>query len=193
VEKQAEKFRFECLQGIITKVLKEERPIILKGKFTAELVDSLASLFVNSPPTGKLIILTEESTLFPFQTAGIGTFSTHKNPTFEEKKEALSAEELMILGKFEAQLPKVNPPFVHLKTMCAYKKAHPLQSIKDCWKGIKHIDEEKTSLLPVNLDNYEQISIDFINSRLTALRDSLNHAPYVFVVGETGVTKVSSP
>lgn len=173
-------FEFQQSKGFLDKALNNNQVVILKGRFSAELVDSLAALLLKK--RDDLILISEQTDLFDFMS------HYRQDITLVDKKNALKKR------FFEENIERLEDELIHQESLSqliarlSYWQENPEQSSDKAWQGMLS--------LPVNLSfpafndkAILQSVSDFITKRKRGVDKVLHLAPYVLLTGLTGVGK----
>lgn len=170
VDKKTGKTSFYQNEQALLKALQQGKRVILKGRFSEELVDSLAPLLLSN--LGKNITLLSEEDAFPYLPTKQCIVST------KEKIDALKEEfsEIEIKQLSENWFEKES--LSQLKARLYFLKAFPQENSEDAWLGLEKLTT-----------HYVWDKDDCDHTRLTKLKKILDYSPYVFLTGLTGVGK----
>ncbi|KTD52730.1 hypothetical protein [Legionella quateirensis] len=184
LNKELLQFKFHQRSSWLLAALAAGKNVVLKGHFSKELEDQLASLLVQRMNTGvepgTLILITEDSDSFHYVTNKV--------------HEVCEQDKRTCLGEFPHELE----PFIaseslsKLKARSTYLQAFPECSKRDAaWSGMSCHTAEITPLASFNPLTAKQEADEFTSARLSLVRRMLNVAPYVFLSGLSGVGKTT--
>ncbi|MDP3558735.1 MAG: hypothetical protein Q8R79_00095, partial [Legionellaceae bacterium] len=192
---KANNFVFDESESFLLQAVKETPPpktIVLKGAFSESLRHNLSEWLFHRHMQGievpKIICISDEKkNLFPFlpsftQTVGI-----------EDKKEVLQKAFPDMQEAIE-KLPLKERCLAELSAILRHLKIHPNAHIDDAWKGMHSLTLEPTPLetkLEAAIHNAEKLTEAFHKARMGAVDASLEHHPFVFLAGMTGVGKTT--
>lgn len=177
---------FERTSHALLTALEEKKQVVLKGSFSPTLMDALAPLLLGRisqlEASGRLILLSEQAVFPCFP-------SVSHTVTQENKRTALltlfSHEELERLpdGALEESLSQ-------LQARLVYCRIYPGAPSDDAWQGLLKLPSDRS------VDDFDPVksravASDFIQKRVADINRYLEHAPYVFLTGLTGVGKTS--
>lgn len=174
---EADAFVFTEKKQALTQLLEMGKKVILKGQFSNELKDELIAFIQNrqTDAPGQLLIISNSPI------PGIATFYEH---TFDRADFLNDVPE-----EIQRKIPKIEQlSFAQLQTRVEYLKKHPQGSADEPYKGLEKIIPQ-IKLPPFNPETAEQDTRQFIKARQTLIRQHLEHQPYVFIAGLTGVGK----
>lgn len=170
-------FIFNETPGLLNTV---QDPIILKGRFSKALAETLAPLVLKHP--SMLTLISEDTSLFGYSNARV------KHQVSPEEKKALLQEQC---PQQSATFTSFDEPFVQLMS-----RAHCLQRGKantdDAWIGYQAIEmntydpqayHSSQGIYASNIAKY------FMLDRKKAVQSVLDNQPYVFLTGLSGVGK----
>lgn len=168
-------FNFTVQQGALLKGLAKGENILLRGRFSKDLIDNLAALLQNHQGPGRIAIV------------GEGDFSflpLHIHRVSDAEK--------------SAQLPKVhrsvlkdyinNEPLATLKARSRWLMQNPGGNSDDTFRGLKTL-AAVPPLAPFDPLTSEVGAEAFIDARKKQLDDAFINSPYVFLAGLSGVGK----
>lgn len=180
-------FKFNEQEGALLKALKGEKTIVLKGHFQENMRQILSDLLLqrqitqtNIPP---LLLISDEPNLFSMLPA-----YTHA-VTSIEKKIALHKQFPRVVGDL-AQSFFERYGLAELGAMLRYKTIHPQGYVANAWRGMEILSLVKTKST-INLNDTETQAKQFNQQRLADIEAVLQHSPFVFLAGMTGVGKTS--
>jgi hypothetical protein len=178
-------YTFTVSTAAVLKALNEKKRVILKGQFSPELADELASFLlkrqqdVNAP--GELILVGEDMSLFnylPIEYQVAGT---------EQKRACLGN----LSPKIEEQLKPFieKEPLSRLVARRDFLRANAEASSEEAWQGMHHLSSVLELLPEFDVASSRALADACINERLTKVNRLLAQAPYVFLSGLSGVGK----
>ena len=186
-----EQLDFSETDGALLKALAEGKTVILKGRFSRDLIDSLSPFLLarlsQVAAPGKLIMVTENHEAFNFlPDSAIITPETEDNhvtkkaallkqfPTFKAQIEALDTMELAL-------------PWI--KLVARFRQQSALGKDADPWLGMESLPKEAAYITDVSLEGSESKTTDFFTARAEQVETVLAHSPFAFLSGLTGVGK----
>ena len=177
-------FKFHQRSSWLLAALAAGKNIVLKGHYSKELEDHLASLLLQRKNTGvepgTLLLITEDSDSFHYVSKKVHEVSEQDKRT--------------CLGELS---PEVEPfiaseSLSKLKARTTYLQAFPECSKRDApWSGMSCHTAEIKPLAALNPLTAKQEADKFTATRLSLIRRMLNAAPYVFLSGLSGVGKTT--
>jgi hypothetical protein len=196
LNQEALRFDFNQTQGALYQAIANHQNVILKGRFSPELADALAPLLLKrqgqeSRPN-RLVILSDKTAQFAYHPE----LKMHQ-VTPEEKIDYLRTRypENNFPGLLQKLLPYVsNEPISHVCARAAFLKIHPELSSDDAWKGMHDLPggvHLSNQVLTLQTCQAEADADAFTASRRKAVNDVLEHEPYVFLTGLSGVGKTT--
>ncbi len=187
-EKQ-KKFVFEKHKSYLEQALQRGKTIILKGKFSKELLEALTPLLLkrrnDANALGKLILLTNQDAPIAFYPE-----RTERNITADDKRHALE--------KTHNQLDWMDfsEPFIKLEQRLDYlqridcKEGDNLAALSDRnWDGLRSLPRFKET--PFSLRQANALAKAFQQQRVDEVDTILKTESFVFLAGTTGVGKSS--
>ncbi|MFZ4077029.1 MAG: AAA family ATPase [Legionellaceae bacterium] len=185
LNKESLRFEFSTRQCAVLNALADNKRVILKGHFSAELADELAPLLIErqnlSAPLGSLILITED------------TASLSYVP--QQDHHVSTDEKIACLGELTPEIIAALAPFVEeeslskLKTRRDYLVDTPDALSDAAWAGMYNLPREFESLETLDATTSYDKTLAFTESRLKAVNTILARAPYVFLSGLSGVGK----
>lgn len=176
---------------IVLNALEADEHVVLKGNFSAELIDELAPLLLarQSDPQakGQLILLSDRE-IFGYlsyhYSHGIGYIDkiVELYATFNASL-VVKLIDTLAAGKLSEE------PIVRLKARLRHLAAFPhTATLEAAWQGMR---EQLPGLQQVSYDLTHSASLAAAceQKRLSQILAVLEHAPYVFITGITGVGK----
>lgn len=182
--------RFEYQRSpCILNALSQGRHIILKGRFSPELVEQLAPILLErqrlAPNVqGKLVLITDNVESFQFL------------PKDVLSHEVTVANKEACLGMLSDRLQKNILPYMHeplrkIKARLAFWRHNPLDVSSDFhWLGLESLPDIPT-LQPFNPEGSASRALAFKERRRNVINAMLAHEPYVFIAGHSGVGKTT--
>lgn len=180
---------FNETKSCIWQALLVGKTVLLKGKFSPELINSLAPLFKENAgvfhngqwevATGKLVLLTDYHAEF--------SFISHRElrkVNLDDKLKALS-EPTRLTAHYKKDQLKLS--FSYLKALSQLD--HLPKTPEDLSAPLYHLQPIPTLEDDFNLD--EERSLQFKEDRKTLLFEAFKKGPTVFLSGKTGVGKSS--
>ena len=178
---QRKTYRFQTTPSFLMTQLTNGKTVVLKGEFSAELVDSLARLLVHETSfSGLLILISTSSSNFNFFTP-----TRNHDASKEDKKVALLRrypEHRTLIDNLMYDCP-ADEPYVKLCKRMSYLirhaevavNANPYEFSEQNWDGLEKLKER--SLVEI---------ADVMGSRKQAVEAVLAEEPIVVLVGKTG-------
>lgn len=188
VDQHSLSFQFTQTESALLTGLRENKSILLKGHFSAELADKLAPFLLKrlaqpSQP-GKLVLVSDNPEAFQYL-----SYQTHA-ATAAEKLDCLEISPDSEMAAQLAPFLAKNESLSMLKTRLAFLKQYPDKSSDDAWKGLyvlqntqqtfEDLHDEQTAIANAAL---------FMKERRESVRNKIQNAPYVFLAGLSGVGK----
>jgi hypothetical protein len=171
------RFEFNQSNKAVLQALAQNKRVMLKGKFSQELCDSLAPLLLErlstEDPNGQLAIVSTLDAPFQYLQTIIHQVSVEEKLTILNQK--FSVEEIQILAERQEE------PLAKLRARLQSNRRYPSSSTDKAWEGMKS--------LPVNFKIADIDSETFIQQRLDALKAYWALDPFVCITGLTGVGK----
>lgn len=179
LNKEKLEFEFNSRPSWLLEKLKQGKRILLKGKFSEDLEQQLATVLMQRQKSGfspgQLIMLTEDASAFQF-----GGSTNHQVNKEEFRKHFMG---------LPANLSSIS--FVTLKTRVRYNRAFPNKNNAEAWAGMKTLSRKAQVLSPLDPSTSKQEAEEFSNARHQAVRTLLTHSPYVLLTGLSGVGKTT--
>ena len=180
-------FTFQQTTCALIRALEANQQVILKGHFSKELADELASIILDRQrqknPLGQLICICDESDAPLF----------NYSPTFvHEVTNAIKLELLPLDDITSAALAPFidDSPLNQLKARLDYLVENPgTTNSDDAWLGLYDLPNQFSSLDQFDAANSVDETIAFTQNRKLAVNLILERAPYVFLTGISGVGK----
>ena len=198
-------FKFSAQVSDIIQKLIDGATVILKGKFSNDLSDALASLCLKQPfvyingkkqtISGKLLLVGRASPALNFTKHYLDRIDVR------QKKQCLayhgvteqninSLEGKLIENKITDPLERYS--MAQILTMCNYLRTNPKANPLDIWKGVYDLPDvndggDMKDLNSLKLD--AAINSKFLEDRLAIVQAGLKTCPFVFISGITGVGK----
>ncbi|RUR18028.1 hypothetical protein ELY21_09825, partial [Legionella sp. km535] len=177
-------FEFHQRSSWLLDALSEGKNIVLKGHFSKELEDQLASLIVQRKKTGiepgRLLLITEDLKSFQW-------VETQVHEVSEQDKR-------VCLGEFPHELE----PFIATEPLCKLKaRTRYWQAFPDChkrhaaWSGLSQHTAQIKPLAALNPMTAMQEAEESTQARIALVHQMLDVAPYVFLSGLSGVGKTT--
>lgn len=186
-DKQRQEFYFnEQVQNFLQTLQdKDSKPtFILKGQFSQELLSALLPYIQQYP--NQITLVTEDKAAFmPFG-------MQHHEVSLAEKLAALASQSVdasqLLKSKFnQSNLAKL--PYSKLQTLYRHQLTHPENTdIYAPWQGFYQL-KSAPLISDFNSETAERDTREFITERFKLIHDALQHQPYVFIGGLTGVGK----
>lgn len=185
-------FIFDQFDCVLKQCLEKRRPVILKGKFSSNLVDGLSKLLLDRQGNlslSHLVIVSADQESFSFlpqqihQVDGLTKKDVLKKSNFLESEINFLDENMLkneSLSKLEARLKYRRR---HLETMTN------VQATDGAWQGMHNLPSSVYSACTFNEIESEAISEEFILNRLEGVNNILESEPFIFLTGLTGVGK----
>ncbi len=174
--------RFEQKQQALLLALEQGKRVMLKGRFSAELVDSLAPFLLarlrNPHSQGQLVVLSEDD---PFHYLPAQQHQVSRQEKQNCLEHHFSAEEVQRVD--EALLDQESLSLLHARL--SYQR---VTQTDNAWQGLQGLSSGVV-LQEFNAQNSTQIADEFEQQRLDAVNRMLTQAPYVFLTGLTAVGK----
>ncbi|WP_040535094.1 AAA family ATPase [Legionella drancourtii] len=174
--------RFEQKHHALLLALEQGNKVMLKGRFSSELVDSLAPFLLarrrNQNSQGQLVLLSEND---PFHYLPAQKHEVSRQEKQDCLQRHFSADEVQMLDESLIN----QEPLSLLHARLSYQRA---TQTKDAWQGLQGLSSGVV-LQEFNAQNSAQIADEFEQQRLDAVNRMLTHAPYVFLTGLTAVGK----
>ncbi|CEG55929.1 AAA family ATPase [Legionella fallonii] len=161
--------KFEEQIGALIPALNQGKTVVLKGEFSAELQDRLMPFMLQrrQQASGQLILLSTK-------TQSSGLIPQLKHEVKDLEKEAWLEKKYP--GCFSEEELK-SYSFVHLQAIGQYRLLHPKAPYELAWLGMKTLTSSQKGVA--------------YKDRLQAVELALQHNPFVFIAGKTGVGKTS--
>jgi hypothetical protein len=179
LNKEKLEFEFNSRPSWLLEKLKQGKRILLKGKFSEDLEQQLATVLMQRQKSGfspgQLMMLTEDASAFQF-----GGSTNHQVNKEEFRKHFMG---------LPANLSSIS--FVTLKTRVRYNRAFPNKNNAEAWAGMKTLSRKAEVLSPLDPSTSKQEAEEFSNARQQAVRTLLTHSPYVLLTGLSGVGKTT--
>lgn len=202
-------FKFQERFCIVRQSLLDGKRILLYGDFSTDLIDNLAHVMLSPPPHGQLILVSNKTDEFHFNT-------THSF-TVKEKlillKEQLSRYEWITQFNYRAYLDSycnyldANPVLLEesfhrlgarFRFICAITKDKTAEILWDevfpksenAWQGMEDLPI-RFEFTDLKLEHSKKIADEFDQQRLEEVIAQLNISPYVFLLGPTGSGKTT--
>ena len=181
LDKDALTFQFNSTQSDVLRALASGENIILKGRFSEELADALAVKLLTERYKGSLLLISEDTSLLACLPG-----CCHQ-VTIEEKRACLGHS-----SNFSVLEPYLKTePLCKLKARSFHDTLHPGAPTDGAWAGIRELTEKMTALQPFNKDTSVQETIDHTQQRVLAVNSVLEHQPFIFLAGLSGVGKTT--
>lgn len=181
-DKEQLSFHFSEEQGALPRALKAGKRVILKGRPSADLRNFLTDFLLKRQqgmfPEGQLLMLDTEANPFHF----ISHF--RHEVTLEDKKGLLPPDRFSdaMIGK-EA-----------LTTLMAIARHPKIQADasdnSNAWEGLRHLPPAPEAPA-IELSHAKAQAEAWNQARLRLVTQGLEHSPYIFLAGMTGVGKTS--
>ncbi|MBX3709144.1 MAG: AAA family ATPase [Gammaproteobacteria bacterium] len=180
-KEEALKFEFTESKCALIQALKNGENVILTGQFSPELADKLSPLLLaqqQKKNSEKLILVSSDMSLFQFIPIQEHTV------TVNEKKACLS--KIFDTDKIHALGEKIeSEPLSRLTARLMYPAEAKNQ---DPWQGLKSLSG-RVRLPPFDPKQSTTLANTFIEQRKVAVNAMLEHSPFVYLTGLTGVGK----
>ena len=179
--------RFNQTKAVLLIALGQKEKVILKGRFTPELIDSLTPLLLerqkNQNVKGQLVLLSENEDFNYLATQFHQVSST-------EKRDSLTIN--YSLAEIEALDEKTinEESLSELKARLNYLRIHPKGDSTKAWQGIYTLPN-KISLPAFDAANSERLANEFEQNRLIDVNKVFKQSPYVCLTGITGTGKTT--
>ncbi|CEK10855.1 AAA family ATPase [Legionella hackeliae] len=180
------KFEFNRSEKALLTALASEQKVILKGSFSKELSDSLASLLLkrqtDNDAKGQLILVSDNTDSFSYVSP------VKHEVTPDEKYECLlklfAKQDLDCLTQERLRKESLS----QLKARVYFNQKNPESSTDDAWKGMYSLP------IAIRFTDFDVVhskkkSEEFIAQRLQAVHQVFEYSPYVFLTGLTAVGK----
>lgn len=185
------KFKFSESPALLTQALERGEKVLLKGRFSQELADELAPLLLerqsSARPPGRLVLVTDNPgplNYFPLQ-------QTHDVDT-REKIALLGALGSDIIEYLESNIDIKTESLSQLKARCRYLITNPkTENSNLAWAGLDDVARNIPPIGSLDTATSESASAEYTQARLKAVEQILEHAPYVFLTGISGVGKTA--
>ncbi len=185
-EPQTCQLAFQKTNCALLNALEKDEKVILKGRFSQELVDALAPLLLarhnkqNAP--GQLLLISENNA---FSYLKAEQYDITPDVKYESLKRLFLPSEIERLSQEELE----REPLAKLRARLSYLQNNPdASSSEDAWKGL-HGLAGGLKLEEFKADQSIAIAQAFNGQRLNAVTQVLNNSPYVFLTGLTAVGK----
>lgn len=182
------KFEFTKTEGALLAALEEGTPLILKGNFSAELADALASVLLANETAnkkGQLVLVSSDTSAFNYY------------PEVQQHVAMPSAKKLALEKSFSRKeieglvdelFEKESLSRLHARLI--QRRIHANRSSNDAWLGMESLPGK------IILGAFDELATEekanaFFGARLSAVQSVLSHSPYVFLAGLTGVGKTT--
>lgn len=180
-------FEFTKQVGALLKGLNKKQNFILKGEFSQELVDQLASLLLRRQKSqfsckGRLVLIPSNEGCFNYLRTFKHTVSK------EDKLSCLNTEYTQIINQIEQYID--NEPLSCLLARCQFLLLNPYQSGSDnAWIGMRALEKGHIDLKPLDAYSSAAEANAFLKNRLDSILLVMRYQPYVFLAGLSGVGK----
>ncbi len=173
--KNKPRYQFIQKRNALLKALKNGDTVILKGKFTPELTDALASLCLPEP----YLLVNGKKEYYKGQSLFVTTPESEKAFAFT------ACTHVPVPEKYATK------SYVQAQSEQAYLKLNPNSDPKANWEGLKYIEHSaSTEDLNHEFDLSLEASEQFEKERLGKVNTALKR-PFIFIAGKTGVGKSS--
>lgn len=181
-------FEFSQFNGALTTSLANQRNIILRGHFSSKLQDALAAVFLAraSQSWANQLILVADNAGSDSDHPYVSNKSNH-NVTPQEKRACLAFDNTILdqLGAaFETE------SLSQLNARCRVLQSGVSTTSDDAWLGMTRISVATPAFTQQidPLTSFAEATM-FMQARVEQVNRVLNHAPFVFLTGLTGVGK----
>lgn len=187
LDEQSLRFKFIQTNSAVLELLSKGQNVLLKGYFSQELADHLASFIMDriqlgDKASGSLVLVVENKECFNY--IPLTTFAV----TTQLKKKHLGEMNKRVESALAPLMESES--FVKLKARCDYMQHHPeATEANDAWQGIYSIKNQVRKLPEFQLQSVARITSEFTQNRLDAVNKVLSYAPFVFLTGLSGVGK----
>ena len=185
------KFDFTQKEGVLYALThpKKDAPlpkILLRGRFSEELLDALAPLLLHESLSGRLVLVSE-----PNNPALNYASPSHHQVSRKETRQCLDAR-MKLNAKEQLWVDSLQEPlpYARLQTHIAYQRAFPLEPQKNPWEGLDSAPLKWTQRA-IDLSQSKKIADEVDAQRLDLVSKVLSQAPYVCFTGLTASGKSS--
>ena len=160
-------FIFDERPSYLKQALRDGKHVILKGRFSASLLDALAPFLLerrnspNAPGYLQCLVESGDTSFYP-----------------EVIERLITADE-----------QGGDAPWAELKSRALYSKHHPDADTDDNWAGLKSLPVMQPEVLPEGLNTIEQEAHAFMSQRMAAVEKVISYSKVIFLSGQTGVGK----
>ncbi|MBL0317946.1 MAG: hypothetical protein IPP74_01355 [Alphaproteobacteria bacterium] len=192
-DNEQQRFIFKETPGALLEALDNNENIILKGKFSPELCDSLAPLLMdryNNPYLQNQLKLISDGPSYLRYMFFYGANIVPDNKLMALHEQGATIE---IIQKLISQLAPeqlASEPLSKLQARLRYLQLHPEGHSDNAWIGVYSLPQE-LGVKPYDLQNSEAITSSFTQNRLQQVNEVLAHSPFVLLTGHTGVGKTT--
>lgn len=192
-----ETLRFEFTQSerALLTALSNNKKVILKGKVSQELADTLASLLLerqkSQQPSGYLAILSSDCQAFRYLNPLSHEVSVAEKKVCLERYIKAAPDMVLTSETIDKVLTREQlerESLSQLKARLDHYCIHPEQSTEDAWKGMFRL-ESRIKLGTFKPHSSKEVAEAFIQKRLEAVNKVLKQAPYAYLTGLTAVGK----
>jgi MoxR-like ATPase len=181
-------FQFLETQRALITALDRGKIVILKGHFSAELRDDLAAFLAKraQDAPGKLIIVGNDASLFSFM-------EVHTHEVSLDDKHIC----LQHAGFLDAEIESLGDdifskePLCRLQARLTHQRIYPGAPSEEAWLGIAELNGAPPLKPLCKTDDTKSLAETFNQERLEEIFTSLDHAPYAYITGLTGVGKTT--
>jgi hypothetical protein len=178
-------FEFNRAESALLRSLNEGRRVILKGSFSPSLADEIATLLLErraqSEPKGTLVLISDNKTSLHFASPVHHVVS--------------NAEKIAQLGEMPSYVTTSLAPYLmqeqlsQLQSRRQFLMNHPGSISNAAWEGMTTVSKGITKLEPFDASTSLRDAITFTESRRNVVNHALEHSPFVFLSGLSGVGK----
>ncbi|MFI4918408.1 MAG: hypothetical protein ACHP65_02515 [Legionellales bacterium] len=168
-------FEFNESQGALLCALAEQRPVILTGRFSAELADALIAFMLDGKEQ-RLFLINADTSLFH---------------SMSQRTHLVSVDEKMscLKGMFPANLPIASDSLNKLQARLLFLADHPDADSNLAWSGYRELPQKRYELEALDAQKSPDQARAFHQARLSQVNAVLAKGPYVFLSGPSGVGK----
>lgn len=188
-DKKERRFEFTKVPMALNKALKENKKIILSGKFSDTLLDSLMPLLLeraNDPNAkGALALVFDRSIKYPMP--GLTSHAVHSQDKLDILEKIYPKKDVQALSRSEVQEENLSS----LAARVRYHMMHPKEmDTSKAWDGLYELSSQ-IKLPEFNLDRSEEKAREVIKHRQDTILSMLAKSPMVYLSGLTGVGKTT--
>lgn len=185
----SQRYRFLEEERVLITALQAGRRVLLKGRFSADLVDALAPVLLARQQAdnknGQLVLISEDARDLAFA-----------NPLLHRVDESLKTTCLQQRGYSDSEIAALSQEqrskeaLSRLVTRLDFLRQHPGQSSDDAWKGMDGLSP-RILLDEFDADNSADKAQAFVRERVHSIHQIWQRSPYVFLAGLTATGKTT--